>query len=188
MEKIVKNAINTIKSIKGVEDVREISDEDRETLLGLESSRKGDIIPVINKGLAECIKRQHLLVLLKNCDFRSAPDPTILLVTDKGRILGQELISSKQKEKYQRKKDTYFLGNDFVMFKRDKNLVMTESEKQFFVLPPVPFPELDSIEGIEDVVSCSPSTIGDYFLKNRYNYPDDPKFATILVGFSVKVK
>lgn len=188
MEPVVEKAINIIRNLKGVMDVYELSDEDRKALMELESNRKGDIIPVVNKGLKECMKRQYVLVLLKNCDFRSASNSTILLVTDKGRILGRELLSPAEREKYQCRKDIYFLSNDFVLFKSDKTAVGTPGEKQFFILPPIPFPELDPIEDIEDIVSCSPSTKGDYFLKNKYNYPDDPKFATILVGFSVKVK
>ncbi|MGF7117288.1 hypothetical protein [Methanobacterium oryzae] len=181
---IVEKAINTIKKMKGVVDVRKLQNEDKEVLKCSEFSKKEDIIPVINTGLEECLKREYLLLLLKNRDFRRAPNPTVLLITDKGRVLGQELISPEEKEEYQCRDDVYFLSNDFVMFKIDKNAIRTVGEKQLFVLPSIPFPELDSIENIVGVVSCSPSTIGDYYLKNRYGYPDDPNLATILVGFS----
>lgn len=184
---IVEKAINTIKKMKGVIDVGELQDEDRDALKSSEFNRKEDIIPVINRGLEECLKREYLLILLKNRNFRCAPNPTVLLITDKGRILGQELISAEEREKYGCRDDVYFLSNDFVMFKIDKNTVRTGGEKQLFVLPSIPFPELDDIKGIRDVVSCSPSTAGDHYLKNKYNYPDDPNLATILVGFS-KVK
>ncbi len=46
-----------INGLKGVLNIQELSDEDRETLLEMESSRDGDVIPVINKGLDECLKR-----------------------------------------------------------------------------------------------------------------------------------
>lgn len=181
---IVEKAIDTIKKLKGVVDVIKLSNEDRKALTKSEFDRTEDIIPVMNIGLKECLKREHLLLLVKNRNFRCAPDPTVLLVTDKGRILGQEVISPEEKEKYRCRDDVYFLSKDFVMFKIDKNSVRTGGEKQLFVLPSIPFPELDSIEGIENVVSCSPSTAGDYYLKNKYMYPDDPNLATILVGFS----
>lgn len=184
MKMILEKARNIIKELKGVIDVRELSDEDKDALIEFELNRKRDIIPVINTGLEECLKREYLLLLLKNRDFRCAPNPTVLLITDKGRILGQELISPEEKEKYQCKNDVYFLSNDFIMFKSDKNAVRTGGEKQLFVLPSIPFPELEDIERIESVVSCSPSTAGDYYLKTKYGYPDDPNLATILVGFS----
>ena len=187
MEKMaVENAVKMIKKLKGVLDVQELSKEDKKALLEIESSRKGDMIPVVNVGLEECMKQDFYLVVLKNTEFRSPPIPTVLLVTDKGRVLGQELISPEEKEKYQNRKDAYFLSPEFVIFKPDNSTRGTQREKEFFLLPSVPFPELEDIEGISDVVSCSPSTEGDSYLKDKYGYPQDPHIATILVGFSSK--
>lgn len=182
----VQNAVKIIKKLKGVLDVQELSEEDRKALLEIESSRKGDIIPVINMGLEECMKKDFYLVVLKNEEFRSPPIPTVLLVTDKGRILGQELISPEEKVKYQNRRNAYFMSPEFVIFKPDELTRGIQKEKEFFLLPSVPFPELEDIEGIYDVVSCSPSTEGDSYLKDKYGYPQDPHIATILVGFSIK--
>ena len=187
-EMTVERAIEVIKNLKGVLDVQELSDEDKKSLLEIESSRKGDMIPVINEGLEECMKKEFYLIILKNEEFRSPPIPTVLLVTDKGRVLGQELISHEEKEKYRDRKDAYFLSPEFVIFKPDEATRSIQREKEFFILPSVPFPELENTEGILDVVSCSPSTIGDSYLKDKYGYPQDPHLATILVGFSIKQK
>ncbi len=177
-----------IKRLSGVLNVYELSGEDGETLLEIELSREGDVIPVVNKGLEECLNRKYSLVLFKDKNFRSAPVPTVLLVTDKGRILGQELISPKEKEIYQDRGDVYFLSDDFILFKPDKTLDRALKEKEFFLLPPVPFPELEELNEVSDVVSCSPSPTGDNYLRIRYNYPQDPLIATIIVGFSVAKK
>ncbi len=181
---IVEKAINIINKLKGVLDVQALSDEDRKTLQDIESDREGDVIPVVNKGLKECLERDFCLVIFKNIEFRNPPVPTVLLVTDKGRILGQELISSEEKEKYQDRSDVYFLSTDFIFFKSNKTLTSNGSEKEFFLLPAVPFPELEDMEGISHVTSCSPSTMGDSYLKNKYGYPPNPYLATIIVGFS----
>lgn len=187
MEKMtVENGVKIIKKLKGVLDVQELSEEDKKALLEIESSRRGDMIPVVNMGLEECMKQDFCLSVLKNTEFRGPPIPTVLLVTDKGRVLGQELISPEEKEKYQNRKDTYFLSPEFVIFKPDESTRGMQREKEFFLLPPVPFPELEDIEGISDVVSCSPSMGGDVYLKDEYGYPQDPHIATILVGFSSK--
>lgn len=182
----VKNVIKRIKNLKGVLDVQELSNEDRKALIEIESHRKENIIPVVNEGLDECMKRDFFLIMLKNKEFRYAPEPTVLLVTDKGRILGQELISDEEKKKYQDQDDVYFLSGDFIVFKPDKTAKRIMGEKEFFLLPPIPFPELNGIEGINEVISCSPSTMGDSYLKNKYGYPDDPNLATIIIGFSKK--
>lgn len=184
IEMIVENTIKTIKKMNGVIGVHELQNEDIKFLNDSEFSRKGDLIPVINTGLEECLKRDHILLLIKNSHFRCAPDPTVLLITDKGRILGQEILSDEENEKYQHREDVYFLSKDFILFKIDKNTTRLGNEKQLFLLPPIAFPELNNIEGIDSIVSCSPSTEGDYYLKNKYGYPDDPGLASILVGFS----
>lgn len=184
-EMVVERAILTIKKLKGVMEVQKLSDEDRETILFMESRREGDVVPVANEGLNECLKRDFCLALLKNENFRIAPVPTVLLVTDKGRILGQELLSPKEKERYQSRGDVYFLSADFILFKPDKALDRALNEKEFFLLPPVLFPELEELDEVSEVISCSPSAMGDAYLKNEYGYPQDPLIASIIVGFSI---
>ncbi len=184
MRIILEKAINKIKKLKGVVDVKEMDYGDRNALNESELNRNGDIIPVLNTGLEDCLKREYLLLLLKNHNFRCASEPTVLLITAKGRILGQEVISDEEKENFRCREDIYFLSNDFVLFKNDRNTLRTGGEKQLFILPSIPFPELDNIENIEDIVSCSPSTAGDSYLRNKYGYPDDRNLATILIGFS----
>lgn len=183
-EVVVKKAIKIINKLKGVLDVQLLSDEDGKCLRELESKREGDVIPVVNGGLTECLERDFYLVILKNIEFRNPPVPTVLLVTNKGRILGQELISSEEIKKYQDRSDVYFLSTDFIFFKSKKTYGDKGIEKEFFLLPPVPFPELEDVEGISDVTSCSPSTLGDSYIKDKYGYPQDPYIATIIVGFS----
>jgi hypothetical protein len=185
-EILIENVMLSIKKLKGVLHVQRLSHEDRKSLMEMESSRNGDVIPVINKGLQECLNREFCLILIKDENFRTAPTPTVLLVTDKGRILGQELLSPREKEIYHDRGDVYFLSDDFVLFKPDKILERTLNEKEFFLLPPVPFPELEEFDEISEVTSCSPSTRGDSYLKEKYGYPQDPHIATIIVGFSLK--
>jgi hypothetical protein len=183
---VVDEAIDIIEKLDGTVDVQKLSDEDKEVLIKIESSRNNDIIPVVNKGLEECLSREFCLVLLKTEDFRIPSEPTVLLVTDSGRILGQELISPEDKRKYTHNNNVVFLSNNFIIFKPDSVTRSASVEKQLFILPAIPFPELNDVTTISDVVSCSPSTLGDKYLKDKYNYPDDPHLATIIVAFSKK--
>ena len=59
-----------------------------------------------------------------------------------------------------------------------------EKGNEYFVLPPVPFPELDPFK-LDGVVSSSPSTKSDEYLKNKYSYGDDSSIATIIVSFNI---
>jgi hypothetical protein len=183
---MVEEAIDIIKNLNGAVDVQVLSDEDKEALIKIESSHDNDIIPVVNKGLDECLGKEYCLVLLKTEEFRIPSEPTVLLVTDSGRILGHELISPEDREKYAHNDTVIFLSNNFIIFKPDNMNRSTLGEKQLFILPAIPFPELDDVMTISDVVSCSPSTLGDAYIKNKYNYPDDPHLATIIIAFSGK--
>ncbi len=58
--------------------------------------------------------------------------------------------------------------------------------KECFLMPPVSFPELESMPGIADVVSCSPSAPADVMLRTMHGLEDNPKYASILVGFNVE--
>ncbi len=53
---------------------------------------------------------------------------------------------------------------------------------EFFVMPPVSFPEISEM-GMKNVVSCSPSAPSDMMLREMHGYKDDPKLASILIGF-----
>ena len=181
---LVERALEIVGKLDGVLDVQKLSDTNKKTLLKLESARNGDIIPVINEGLKECLKRDVSIVFFKNSHFRLPSVPTVLLVTDGGEVLGQEVLTMEDKLKFEDRDDAIFISPDFVIFKPERKVLRHEPQKQFFLLPPVPFPELDGVDGIRDVVSCSPSTNGDSYLKKEYGHPDDPKIATIIVGFS----
>jgi hypothetical protein len=183
---VVENAIKIIKRLKGVLDVQELSNEDKKALLKIESIKKDDVILVINEGLNECLKKEFCLVLLKTDEFRNPTKPTVLLVTDKGRILGQELISIEDKEKYESHDDVYFLSTNFIVFKPDNMTRTVGIEKELFLLPPIPFPELTENVEISEVISSSPSTMGDAYIRNKCSYPDDPRLATIIVAFNKK--
>lgn len=182
----VDDAVNIIKGLKGVLGVQLLSKENKEDLLKIESFHKDDIIPVINEGLNDCLNSEFCLVMFKTSEFRIPSEPTVVLKTDTGRILGQELISTEDRENYQNRDDVIFLSNNFILFKPEKISGRNINERQQFVLPPIPFPELNDVKGIFEVVSGTPSTKGDEYIKNSYGYPQDPKIATVLIGFSKK--
>lgn len=181
-----EDVTNIINGLKGVLGVQLLTKKDKEDLLKIESFRKDDIIPVINDGLNECLNREFCLVMFKTSEFRIPPEPTVILKTDTGRILGQEVISNEDRENYKHRNDVIFLSNNFILFKPDNIMSRDIKEKQQFILPPIPFSELNDVNEIFDVVSGTPSTKGDEYIKNSYGYPQDPEIATILIGFSKK--
>jgi hypothetical protein len=72
------------------------------------------------------------------------------------------------------------LGKDFVVY-YDGN----RAPNAKFVLPGIPFKEVAEIGGTSEVLSSSPSSLADLYIKRSVGLPDDPKFASVLVGFDI---
>lgn len=183
MAEVLNDVLDVINDLNGVLEVKQLSNEDILQIIDRESQRSKEIIPVFNEGIQECFKRDFCFVIFKKGYFRVPPTPTVLLTLD-GEILGHDIFTCEDKEKFSQDEDTMFLGDDFVIFKDVLHNYNLEKGTEYFVLPPVPFPELDALN-LDDVVSSSPSTSSDEYLKNKYSYGDDSSIATIIVSFNV---
>ena len=131
----------------------------------------------MNQGLEECLTRQHVICIIKNKSFRPPPEPTVLLVTGDGVRLGEEVLPGDRK-RFENRPEVVFLSEDFVVYTDRMG-----TEREYFLMPPVSFPEVAAIEGVSNVVSCSPSPPSDMKLREVHGVDDDPKLASILIGF-----
>jgi hypothetical protein len=174
------SAVDIIKGMNGTLKVFPLDMETREGILKVERCIKSQMgMEVKNEGVEQCMQRRHVLCILKNTSFRPPPEPTVQLLADDGKVVGTEVIPG-ERGKYKKDADNLmWLCEDFVVFMDAK-----PEKKEYFFMPPVSFPELTVIPGVSGVVSCSPSPLGDLVVKNRYNIVDDPKNATIFVGFN----
>ena len=193
-EEVLQEVIDTINPLRGVLDVGVLTDEVRKNVLKIEMDKAGELIPVINMGVNECLNRDYTVAIIKNASFRPPPTATVQLVDNKGNLLGEEIVSNNQKKKYKEDEKAKFINPDFVLLKNQKDIeedLKTENleknpTKQAFVLPPVQFIEVEELEDTCDVVSSSPDPLADLYLKEVFNFEDDPKLASILVGFNIK--
>ena len=193
-EEVLQEVLDTINPLRGVQSVGVLDDEVRKHILEIEMEKSGELIPVINYGVHECLNRDFTVAIIKTASFRPPPTATVQLVDNKGHILGEEIVSSKQKKEHQANDKATFINPDFVLLEDqniiEENLKTSNLEenptKQAFILPPVQFIEVEELEDTCDVVSSSPDPLADLYLKEHFNFEDDPKLASILVGFNVK--
>lgn len=172
--------LELLSSLEGVVKVFPVEGEILKKIMEIESQVKAVMnIEVRNTGVEECLKRDHVICIIKDSRFRPPPEPTVLLVGDDGIILGKEIVPSDTHD-YKNDENVIFLSEDFVVFTDRK-----PKKKEYFLMPPVRFPELEELEGVHNVVSCSPSAPSDYLLRKHFNLEDDPKLASILVGFDL---
>lgn len=181
----MQDIIDLLSSLDGVLDVFELSKKDILNIIDIESERSEELVPVFNRGIQECFKRDSSIVIFKKGFFRPPPTPTLLLIFD-GEVLGHDIFTQSEKEKYRDDEDVRFLSDDFIIYEDVLHNHNLEKGNEYFVLPPVPFPELDEFENVSDVISSSPSTKSDEYLKEEYGYSQDSSVATIFVSFNFK--
>ena len=181
----MKEIINFLKSLDGILKAVPLKPENILKIIDIESKRKEELVPVFNKGIQECFRRDVTLVIFKKGFFRPPPEPTMFLMFD-GEILGHDIFTAEDKEKFRRDEDVKFLSDDFIIYKDVLHNHNLEKGNEYLLLPPVPFPELDSFENIWDVISSSPSTASDEYLKEEFGFNQDSSIATIFISFNIK--
>jgi hypothetical protein len=184
LDKMIQDIHNLLSSLPGIVDVARVRPEDIHEIRETEdANQKKQFVPLKNQGIQAVLERDNLCVILKDKAFRSPPCPTIYLVVEAEneglppdqfveiagrsyRIIGKEVINRKKSyvEKH------VFFESDFVLFperRRDRQHIPA-----FLVIPPIPFPELEEEKdsySIENIMSVSPSTQSDEFLRSAYN-------------------
>ncbi len=178
--KKLQEVLRALSKMKGTKRVFYLTKAMRTGLRRLENEYPSiGPLTIANEGVMETLDRDHVVCILKDRSFRAPPHSTVLLIDDDGNVLGRELLPGEKipKEKADR---SIKIGKDFVVY-----FQRGVGKGARFVLPPVPFAEVERIDGTSRTVSSSPSTAGDYFLRKKAGLRDDPKLASILIGFDL---
>ncbi len=146
-----------------------------------EENASGSSTRYLNLGVREVSKREVALAVVKTSNFPRPVSPTIVLVSD-GVIVGEEIVDSAKNEDLEKNPKAILIDRHFVMYQdRVKSHPASDSVFQF---PPTPFPLLEKMEEMRDVVSASPSALSDLYIKEKGGWQvADPQLGTILIGF-----
>lgn len=200
-----------VEGLTGVRSVRRLGEEDRRRLARIETDYEAEsAIPVRNIGVRSAACRAEAFVVLKDGRFRPPPTPTVYLVEELGdppgcpepadrptavpparsfeirieagryRVIGEEILGSAEGFG----DEVVFLADTFVMFPARRTGPHVPC---LFVLPPIPFPELEARRAelaIQDIVSVSPSLAVDMHLRDMCGFPRTNELATLLIGFN----
>ena len=164
LESMVQMAdiISRIAEMRGSMHVFPLNDDCREKILDIESDIKAALgIKVINEGVKECLSREHVVCIIKKASFRPPPEPTVMLLSDDGVVLGEEVLPHYKKEFLANvKEDIIWLSEEFVMYPERKG-----NRSESFIMPPVSFPEVE--EGSTPPMALS----SDLFSYEKYQRP-----------------
>jgi hypothetical protein len=184
--------------IPGVMDVSLISEINKDTIIKLEDQyEQSGVIGLKNIGIQLVLKCDVVFAILKDTSFRPPPGSTVFMVEDNGNenndpdhlltindkayhIIGEELISKKLPED----EEYMFISDDFILYPgRRKG---HSKNPAYFLIPPIKFSELEAVKGkykISNIISISPSTMADDYIRKECQFSPDKNLATILVGF-----
>ncbi len=170
-----------LEIIRGLRGVIHAFYLDKEILSELEKEeakvRAMGNIEVDNQGFKQALGRDSVICIVKDPRFRPPPEPTVILVSGEGNIIGEEVFPFTA-SKYTSRDDVVWLSDGFVLFP-----TVQASGGEQFVMPPVSFPELNESNGCKNVISCSPAPTSDLMIKKHYGLVDNPKLASVLVAF-----
>jgi len=176
-----------LRNVEGTLGVYPLSRVELRRILELEEKHEenasGSSTRCLNLGVREVSRRQVALAVVKTCNFPRPVSPTIVLVSD-GVIVGEEIVDSAKNEELEKNPKAILIDRQFVMYQdRVKSHPASDSVFQF---PPTPFPLLEKMEEIRDVVSASPSALSDLYIKEKGGWQvADPQLGTILIGFDL---
>ncbi|MCK5153503.1 MAG: hypothetical protein KAQ93_04025 [Spirochaetales bacterium] len=191
---------NLLSDLGGVITVSQITEEHKEKIANLEKSyERSGVVGLKNIGMSMVMQCDGVFAILKDASFRLPPKPTVLMVEDyknnnkqndnllkfgdnNYRVIGEEIINKKLPDK---KEEYIFISDDFILYpgRRTGKPV----KPAYFLVPPIEFAELEEMKElykIENIISISPSTQADDYIRKICNFSLSDQLATILVGFN----
>jgi hypothetical protein len=186
-----------LRNLPGVVSVARLDDEQRLAAVRLEAQYGGSsALPVRNLGVELMAARDACFVLLKDGRFRPPKTPTVYLVEEgaaedarqvievegtRYAVVGEELLDGWPPPR----EPFLAIEDSFVIFPERRS---GPGVPCTFILPPIPFPELEFAGGelgISSIISISPSLAADTYVRERFGFPPTNALATLLVGFNI---
>ncbi len=190
-------AVSLLLNLQGVVNVVSLSSVDRSVILNLEENyESAQIVRLVNSGVRSVLKRDTVFAVLKDASFRNPPAPTVLMVEEiledddikdnlevldgkVYRIVGEEIFRNGMPKD----EEHISISSGFVLYNGRR--ANRENIPSFFLMPSIAFPELEAVKEelhIDGIVSASPSTSSDDYIREKYNLSRDNQLATILIG------
>lgn len=185
METFIKDVEAGLRATRGILDIGWVGEDDRAAVRKCEKELQekglGGLGAYCNEGVSSVLDRRFICVVLNNNEFRHASKPCLAwMVGDV--VIGEEISDKKHLESLKASGKVKIISNNFVVYFDRVRAVA--GQPPVFVCRALPFPEIEGIPGIRDVLSASPIGSADLYLKNRFGWStNDPVLGTILIGF-----
>ncbi len=183
--KEVRQAVEErIRAEPGIVDMMFLDPEYKQRVIESEAQAEkngacGGIMPFVNDGVWQSLDRDVcIVIIIRSSELILDNTGIVYIVDQKGQKIGEYLTPKRREEVKKERPDAAFLSEDFCLYS-DLNL---EGEP-YFVIAPIPFPTIENIPGVKDVVSGSISTMSDDFIRREMNHMGPNRWSH-LVGFN----
>ena len=195
----MKEIKKLLSELKGVISIAQIYPANKDKIIELENNyEKSGVVGLQNPGIRMVLQCDTVIAILKDSSFRPPPGATVFMVeeeiggkiTEKKHLLtinkknyhiiGEELIQKKPTED----EEYMFISDDFILYPNRRK--GRSKNPAFFLIPPLGFHELEArrdLLKIKNIISVSPSTMADDFIREKCNFSTRNDYATILIGF-----
>ncbi len=182
----VESVLKRLMETPGVVAVSVLPDEERDSLQRLETEANLRLgipgLEIVNEGIRDVLARQHAIIISHSPALRHPPGP-IIVISDEEDIVGEEVWEPGRAEKLSEDPNVLFLGKSVALY-RDA-LMRARGKPLKLVYKGLPFPELEEVPGVQDVVSVTMTVPVHFeFAKKAGWNPDDPNLGTVLIGFN----
>lgn len=187
MNPSVEKVDTVLRSTRGILDVKWLDSEVKKRVLELEELVRKEGLSLgtgayYNEGVVEVLSREYVCVVLNNNEFRHASEPSLFWVAE-DIVIGEEVTDPERLKALKKNGNIKVLKKDFVLhFDRMKK---ARGRPPVFVVRGLPFPELEGIAEIREIISASPVGSADIYFKGCFGWDTNaPELGTILIGFN----
>jgi hypothetical protein len=179
-----------LRSTKGILDVKWLDQEIRKRVFDLEEEVRKEGLSgegkYYNEGVADVLARKYVCVVLNNNEFRHATAPSLFWIAG-NVVIGEEMTDAIRLQELARDENVKVLRKNFVLYYDRMKAARGKAPK--FVVRSLPFPEIEGVAGIREVLSASPIGSADVYFKERFGWDVKARdLGTILIGFNLARK
>jgi hypothetical protein len=182
----VETVVKRLKETPGVVACWVLPDEQRDSLRQLEAETNLRLglpgMEIVNEGIRDVLDRQHVVIIHHSPALRHPPG-SIIVICDQERVVGEEVWEPGRTEKLVGDPTAILLGKSLV-FNRDA-LMRARGKPLRLAYRALPFPELEEVAGIRDVVSVTITFPAHFLVARKAGWSaDDATLGTVLIGFN----
>jgi len=178
-QNLVEAVKNYMRQVSGVEEIFELTEQDKEIVNQLEEEAKGNVLMGMgegdNQGVAEVFKKEHILCFMTNKEY-VWPEPPNVIMMQGGEIIGFD-CSESDAAQYENQPEYMVMGTFVIR----KSKTAGNTGKPIVVLPPKPI-DLGDLKA-KDAVLGSPSTPSDEYIRKVYDLEVSVDKGTFFLGF-----